>query len=36
MVLLFNVVTLDFGAPVPVFRGFLIPSEKKKVFWLRL
>jgi hypothetical protein len=36
LILLFNVIPLDFSAPVPVFHNFfLIPSEKK-FFWLRL
>jgi hypothetical protein len=36
LISLFNVIPLDFNAPVPAFHTFfLIPSEKK-TFWLRL
>jgi hypothetical protein len=32
---LFNVILLDFNAPVPAFHNFLIPSEEK-FLWFRL
>jgi hypothetical protein len=35
LILLFNVIPLDFKAPVPVFHKFF-NSVRKKVFWLRL
>jgi len=31
LIALFNVIPLDFNAPVPAFYKFLIPSEKKLV-----
>jgi hypothetical protein len=35
LILLFNVIPLDFNAPVTALQNFLIPSERK-FFWLRL